>query len=792
MNDIRYPEFAEDAEEPSVTSSDPNERKLARRVRIQRRLEALTKKTDAEDEEVVEKTLTERQILASSELLENLSVEGDEVVTSVKVANDARELQRRREAREIRRTLLRKLEEDDEECVRRYRVIDEKWSNILASKDPLDIHAEMEAQNAKCLEIMERKDAVIAELRQELENADLKFVTDQKSQNEDIDLLINRMDNQMNIMTKAYRCELSLINDVMESERKMLLENLSEKWEALYKKLREDSFAGLDRRKEIMREYEEEMKKVVIEHQEEFRAQKISFELEIQKLQQEVQSTKALCFMNVEKLDYSYAVLKRREDENTIVKNQQKRRINKLQDIINGLKKNYTELEENTRLEIQRLTDQVIKAHKNILDLVEKSNHFTRINDKKYMQIWDMNAKNANELLDKILNADKVIYEQALGMEWSPPEQTLLEKKDLPSYSSVMSTIEEENRLINEKKTICESYKPASTIEEINLERRLLNRIIKNIADRCDYLIEDRLLELLLPYTANDQLIIRLDNVFQALNIKSEKELGFLLNFFLPYAYCPTCSKGMSKDISSSTDEEFTKSPSLKTDVEDVCGDVCGVAEEFAEDETKLIAAVKEAICDEKSSTPSDDTSITDASSRSSSTETLLPIAECTSTSHASISDIVKDDDQMQRRLLCDKGHLLEIEATFVTRALREFIERYHFVKWKEMPETFQEKLTEKKTVVSRNMTIQDVTDFWKRYSEIFPAKKERLWDGLLIGLKKYYEILKERHRLNIEVESLRTQNAELRRLLKTYIIQSEPERDGFSQDDAQSIHEVT
>lgn len=129
------------------------------------------------------------------------------------------------------------------------------------------------------------------------------------------------------------------------------------------------------------------------------------------------------------------------------------------------------------------------------------------------------------------------------------------------------------------------------------------------------------------------------------------------------------------------------------------------------------------------------------------------------------------DDDQMQRRLLCDKGHLLEIEATFVTKALREFVERYHFVKWKE-PQAFQEKLIEKKTVVSRNMTIQDITNFWKRYSEIFPAKKERLWDGLLIGLKKYHKVLKERHQLNLEMESLRRQNAELRRLLKTYIIQ--------------------
>lgn len=130
-------------------------------------------------------------------------------------------------------------------------------------------------------------------------------------------------------MTKAYRRELSLINNALESERTMLLQSIKEKWEALYKKLQKDNLAGLDKRKEIMRDYEEEMKRVILEHQEEFRAQKINFELEIQKLQQEVQNTKAVCFMNIEKLDYSYTVLKRREDENAIVKNQQKRRINK-------------------------------------------------------------------------------------------------------------------------------------------------------------------------------------------------------------------------------------------------------------------------------------------------------------------------------------------------------------------------------------------------------------------------------------------------------------------------------
>lgn len=43
----------------------------------------------------------------------------------------------------------------------------------------------------------------------------------------------------------------------------------------------------------------------------------------------------------------------------------------------------------------------------------------------------------------QILIADKIIYEQALGMEWSLPEETLLRKEDLPSYCSAMCNIEE-------------------------------------------------------------------------------------------------------------------------------------------------------------------------------------------------------------------------------------------------------------------------------------------------------------------------------------------------------------
>lgn len=120
-----------------------------------------------------------------------------------------------------------------------------------------------------------------------------------------------------------------LIDKAIESERKLLLATNAKKWEQLYKQRNENEIDGIETRKQIMRDYDAEMKRVMIEHQEEYRAQKIQFETEYQKLQQELQQMKSICLMNIEKLDYSYSVLKRREDENTIIRNQQKRRINK-------------------------------------------------------------------------------------------------------------------------------------------------------------------------------------------------------------------------------------------------------------------------------------------------------------------------------------------------------------------------------------------------------------------------------------------------------------------------------
>lgn len=74
---------------------------------------------------------------------------------------------------------------------------------------------------------------------------------------------------------------------------------------------------------------EEEIRRVYVKHDEEYRSTKIRLETDVQTLEQELEQIKALCLVNSEKLDYNYQVLKKREDENIIIKNNQKRTLNR-------------------------------------------------------------------------------------------------------------------------------------------------------------------------------------------------------------------------------------------------------------------------------------------------------------------------------------------------------------------------------------------------------------------------------------------------------------------------------
>lgn len=63
---------------------------------------------------------------------------------------------------------------------------------------------------------------------------------------------------------------------------------------------------------------------------------------------------------------------------------------------------------------------------------------------------------------------------------------------------------------------LCQLKKDTSP-ERVNLERKLLNYIMKMISDQTGFLIEDKVHELLKIHTQKAQVVIKLDHVFQVI-----------------------------------------------------------------------------------------------------------------------------------------------------------------------------------------------------------------------------------------------------------------------------------
>ena len=165
--------------EPSVESDNREERIAARRIRILNRIEAEkraalgeptvddSQKTDPEQERKSKKQLEE-----SRKRLDKLLADGTQLVTNVKVAGDAREVQRRQEAAEARKGRIEKVETDVTTSEERFEEITRKWKPALGKTIPQELHEKLTEQKSACDAMIEEKDKLINELQQELKDQD--------------------------------------------------------------------------------------------------------------------------------------------------------------------------------------------------------------------------------------------------------------------------------------------------------------------------------------------------------------------------------------------------------------------------------------------------------------------------------------------------------------------------------------------------------------------------------------------------------------------------------------------
>ena len=175
-------------------------------------------------------------------------------------------------------------------------------------------------------------------------------------------------------------------------------------------------------------EYQRKLEELRVLDAEDFNILKIRLETDIQSLEQHLEAIRATYQLNTEKLEYNYRVLVERDQENQSTINQQKRKIARQRDLLSSLKSKYSDSDRRAQDENSRLTEEYKRITEQFKELKIKFRHFQTSDTKRYREVWAMNEEKVAALVREVLQADKIIHAQQLGVDWRPPGRETFEQ----------------------------------------------------------------------------------------------------------------------------------------------------------------------------------------------------------------------------------------------------------------------------------------------------------------------------------------------------------------------------
>lgn len=315
--------------------------------------------------------------------LNDLLCDGQELITNIQLANERREIHRRSDEDQQRAQLMANLQTESNEATNKLNIIKSHWSELTEITDPMELNERLHCQNDRIKNLMQQKDDIITELQMALDKANDRYNIDQAKQEADIQCLIERIDEQIDVMKTVYLEHLELLHQSIDGERRTFKLFHSNQWQELYDErtaIEETHLCNLLERNE---KYYNEIAAIQLKHEEINREMRIQLDQENDLVQLKLQHVKSEIDLNTEQLNYNYYVLQKRATENIIVRNKQKNRLVKMRACISTMRKKIHDTKDAQKLELEKQTHNVLNSYGNIKDLENKMYTFTERDDEK-------------------------------------------------------------------------------------------------------------------------------------------------------------------------------------------------------------------------------------------------------------------------------------------------------------------------------------------------------------------------------------------------------------------------
>lgn len=412
-----------------ASSSDTSSARMeAREKRMNARKHKNEPDSTAKKEVKEEKTKLGRgaqQIVDSQAFIEKLKYNTTDQVTSVRTETDDRENRRRIAEEHKRNERLFALRDEAIQSIEQNEIVERKWDDLTAIHMPQQLQQRIDEQRRRCNEILASKDALVKQFQLELKAKDEEYIKMLKREAEDVEALLSRMGQQTDALQKKCDEELEAIEAAHLEERSELLSNNRKEINSLFDKRRAMELQFMEAKEKMEEQYMQEISEMRVKDSEEYNKLKIKLETDIQVLEQQLQEMRATYQLNTEKLGYNYRVLLTRDMENTADLKTQRRRENRLKETLANHISRYKTSNQKFKSENADLTEEYMRATKQYKDLQKKFRHFQVADTSKYKQVWAMHEEEVRDQADTVLEADRIVTEQQLGLQWSPPAAAL-------------------------------------------------------------------------------------------------------------------------------------------------------------------------------------------------------------------------------------------------------------------------------------------------------------------------------------------------------------------------------
>ncbi|XP_066402066.1 dynein regulatory complex protein 1 isoform X1 [Molothrus aeneus] len=555
------PDAGADAGTGSGADWARQQRIAARRTRIDvRRREALGEKVEQEEEEEEEeeKRKSLKLIEETERALAKLLFHGTQLLTNVQVESDLRESRRREKDRREKRRRLEKLEADAVHGTEKLEEINSKWALAGEVKIPQELWELLEQQREECEQLLAGKNQLIRELQEELRARDEQYEQALREQAEAVRVLLERMEEQTRNMLRSYRHHLRRIEKAFEEERREMLASNRERWNEAMRAHNEQELEFLRKQMDKALDFEQQLNELQDASVEIHDNLKSQLEQDVERLERKLRQMKGIYHLNQVKLEYNLDVLRQLDVENSTLRSLQKRKISRLRATLELLEDRMAKQEAKFQEEKQGLESELERVAGQFQETRDRMRQLSRSSAERFRQVWIVNEEEAKALIREVLDADRIIHVQQLGMPWEEPQLWFMdnvgplggsqEKRDAMELAAKLleginpGKAEQEGRRSRKKgarsaeggKENQERMEDRITSRP-GIPRKTLRRILEVTSEESAFLLENKLLKPLREVVGPRNDVQQLRTIFQALRIEDEDELRALVDFFLDY-----------------------------------------------------------------------------------------------------------------------------------------------------------------------------------------------------------------------------------------------------------------